>query len=307
MIHGKTRSQLTVAAIQQHCSDDKAVSLATSERLIREAAKRGAQLVVLQELHATLYFCQTEDTDIFELAEPIPGPTSTYLSALAKELGIVLVGSIFERRMNGVYHNTAVVFETDGSLAGIYRKMHIPDDPGFYEKFYFTPGDANFNDGTSGFTPIQTSVGKLGVLVCWDQWYPEAARLMALSGAELLIYPTAIGWDITDDKDEQARQLDAWVTVQRGHAVANNLPVIAPNRVGTEPDPSGQTDGILFWGNSFICGPQGEFLARADEQQEDILITTLDRNRSESVRRIWPYLRDRRIDAYGDILKRVRD
>ncbi|MEP3563504.1 MAG: carbon-nitrogen hydrolase [Marinobacter sp.] len=307
MIHGKTRSQLTVAAIQQHCSDDKAVSLAASERLIREAAKRGAQLVVLQELHATLYFCQTEDTDIFELAEPIPGPTSTHLSALAKELGIVLVGSIFERRMNGVYHNTAVVFETDGSLAGIYRKMHIPDDPGFYEKFYFTPGDANFNDGTSGFTPIQTSVGKLGVLVCWDQWYPEAARLMALSGAELLIYPTAIGWDITDDKDEQARQLDAWVTVQRGHAVANNLPVIAPNRVGTEPDPSGQTDGILFWGNSFICGPQGEFLARADEQQEDILITTLDRNRSESVRRIWPYLRDRRIDAYGDILKRVRD
>ncbi|RMJ06048.1 N-carbamoyl-D-amino acid hydrolase [Marinobacter litoralis] len=298
---------LTVAAIQQRCSDDKAVSLATSERLIREAADNGAQLVVLQELHATLYFCQAEDTDVFELAEPIPGPTSTHLSALAKELGIVLVGSIFERRMNGVYHNTSVVFEADGSLAGIYRKMHIPDDPGFYEKFYFTPGDANFNDGNSGFTPIQTSVGKLGVLVCWDQWYPEAARLMALAGAEVLIYPTAIGWDITDEKDEQARQLDAWITVQRGHAVANNLPVIAPNRVGTEPDPSEQTDGIRFWGNSFICGPQGEFLARADEQQEGILIAKLDRNRSESVRRIWPYLRDRRIDAYGDILKRVRD
>ncbi|MBJ6137610.1 carbon-nitrogen hydrolase [Marinobacter litoralis] len=307
MTQTPSRNELTVAAIQQNCSDDKAVSLATSERLIRNAAKSGAQLVVLQELHATLYFCQTEDTDVFELAEPIPGPSSRHLSALAKELGIVLVGSIFERRMNGVYHNTAVVFESDGSLAGLYRKMHIPDDPGFYEKFYFTPGDANFNNGTNGFTPIQTSVGKLGVLVCWDQWYPEAARLMALAGAEVLIYPTAIGWDITDDKDEQARQLDAWITVQRGHAVANNLPVIAPNRVGTEPDPSGQTDGIRFWGNSFICGPQGEFLARADEQQEDILITTLDRNRSESVRRIWPYFRDRRIDAYGDILKRVRD
>ncbi|WP_416361386.1 carbon-nitrogen hydrolase [Marinobacter sp.] len=302
-----SRSELTVAAIQQSCSDDKNTSLATSERLIREAAAGGAKLVVLQELHASLYFCQTEDTDIFELAEPIPGPTSNRLAGLAEELGIVLVGSIFERRMNGVYHNTAVVFETDGSLAGIYRKMHIPDDPGFYEKFYFTPGDANFNDGNSGFTPIQTSVGKLGVLVCWDQWYPEAARLMALAGAEILIYPTAIGWDITDDQEEQSRQLDAWITVQRGHAVANNLPVIAPNRVGTEPDPSGQTDGIRFWGNSFICGPQGEFLARADDQQESILLTTLDRNRSESVRRIWPYLRDRRIDAYSDILKRVRD
>ncbi|MFV8571204.1 carbon-nitrogen hydrolase [Marinobacter sp. SBS5] len=307
MSQANSHNELTVAAIQQSCSDDKEVSLATSERLIREAVKGGAQLVVLQELHATLYFCQTEDTAVFELAEPIPGPTSDRLANLAKELGIVLVGSIFERRMNGVYHNTSVVFETDGSLAGIYRKMHIPDDPGFYEKFYFTPGDANFNNGSSGFTPIQTSVGKLGVLVCWDQWYPEAARLMALAGAEILIYPTAIGWDITDDQDEQARQLDAWVTVQRGHAVANNLPVIAPNRVGTEPDPSGQTDGIRFWGNSFICGPQGEFLARADDQQESILITTLDRNRSESVRRIWPYLRDRRIDAYGDIVKRVRD
>jgi N-carbamoylputrescine amidase len=250
---------LAIAAIQQHCSADKKTSLATSERLVRQAAKDGAQLVILQELHATLYFCQTEDTSVFELAEPIPGPTSNQLSSLAAELGIVLVGSIFERRMNGVYHNTAVVFERDGSIAGVYRKMHIPDDPGFYEKFYFTPGDARFNDGTSGFTPIDTSVGRLGVLVCWDQWYPEAARLMALAGAEVLIYPTAIGWDITDDLGEQARQLEAWVTVQRGHAVANNLPVIAPNRVGTEPDPSGHSGGIRFWGNSFICGPRGNF------------------------------------------------
>ncbi|MDV3503405.1 carbon-nitrogen hydrolase [Marinobacter sp. M-5] len=300
-------SALRVAAVQQVCSDDKASSLATSERLVREAAAEGAQLVVLQELHATLYFCQTEDTSVFELAEPIPGPTSAALGALAAELGIVLVGSIFERRMNGVYHNTAVVFERDGSIAGLYRKMHIPDDPGFYEKFYFTPGDARCNSGDSGFTPIDTSVGRLGVLVCWDQWYPEAARLMALAGAEVLIYPTAIGWDITDDPAEQARQLEAWVTVQRGHAVANNLPIIAPNRIGTEPDPSGQSDGIRFWGNSFIAGPQGEFLARADDRSETVLHAAIDRNRSESIRRIWPYFRDRRIDAYGDILKRVRD
>lgn len=304
---GTNRSALNVAAIQQASSPDKAASLATSEMLIRQAVSEGAQLVVLQELHATLYFCQIEDTSVFELAEPIPGPTSNHLSALAAELGIVLVGSIFERRMNGVYHNTAVVFERDGTIAGIYRKMHIPDDPGFYEKFYFTPGDASFNDGRSGFTPIETSVGKLGVLVCWDQWYPEAARLMALAGAEILIYPTAIGWDTTDEAEEQARQLEAWVTVQRGHAVANNLPVIAPNRVGTEPDPSGQSAGIRFWGNSFICGPQGEFLARADDRSESILHAAIDRNRSESIRRIWPYLRDRRIDAYSDILKRVRD
>ena len=300
-------ADLAIAAIQQQCSADKDTSLATSERLIRQAATDGAQLVVLQELHATLYFCQTEDTSVFELAEPIPGPTSRRLSALAAELGIVLVGSIFERRMNGVYHNTAVVFERDGTIAGLYRKMHIPDDPGFYEKFYFTPGDASFNDGRNGFTPIDTSVGRLGVLVCWDQWYPEAARLMALAGAEVLIYPTAIGWDVTDDPEEQARQLDAWVTVQRGHAVANNLPVIAPNRVGTEPDPSGNSDGIRFWGNSFICGPQGEFLARADDKSETLLSATINRSRSESIRRIWPYFRDRRIDAYGDILKRVRD
>ena len=298
---------LRVAAIQQACSDDKSVSLETTERLVRQAAAEGAKLVVLQELHATLYFCQTEDTAIFDLAEPIPGPTTDRLASLARELDIVLVGSVFERRMNGVYHNTAVVVECDGTIAGLYRKMHIPDDPGFYEKFYFTPGDATFNSGASGFTPIDTSVGRLGVLVCWDQWYPEAARLMALAGAELLIYPTAIGWDTTDDADEQARQLDAWITVQRGHAIANGLPVIAPNRVGTEPDPSGQTTGIRFWGNSFICGAQGEFLNRADDHQEAILAADIDRHRSESVRRIWPYLRDRRIDAYSDLLKRVRD
>ena len=311
MIQTTTSSQTTtslhVAAIQQTCSADKSTSLDTSERLIRQAAADGAELVVLQELHATLYFCQTEDTAVFELAEPIPGPTSERLSALARELGIVLVGSVFERRMNGVYHNTALVFERDGSLAGLYRKMHIPDDPGFYEKFYFTPGDAEFNDGRNGFAPIHTSVGTLGVLVCWDQWYPEAARLMALAGAELLIYPTAIGWDMTDDDDERSRQLDAWVTVQRGHAVANNLPVIAPNRTGTEPDPSGHSDGIRFWGNSFICGPQGEILARAADSDEAVLTATINRQRSEAIRRIWPYLRDRRIDAYGDLLKRVRD
>jgi N-carbamoylputrescine amidase len=298
---------LKIAAIQQHCSSDKQTSLATTERLVREAAAAGSELVVLQELHATLYFCQTEDVTVFELAEPIPGPTSERLSALAAELGIVLVGSIFERRMNGVYHNTAVVFERDGSIAGIYRKMHIPDDPGFYEKFYFTPGDATCNDGRNGFTPIDTSVGRLGVLVCWDQWYPEAARLMALAGADILIYPTAIGWDMTDDAGERERQLEAWITVQRGHAVANNLPVIAPNRVGTEPDPAEQTDGIFFWGNSFICGPQGEFLARADDHTETVVAVTLDRARTESIRRIWPHFRDRRIDAFGDLLKRVRD
>lgn len=299
--------ELAVAAIQQACSQDKAASLATTEMLVREAASGGAHLIILQELHATQYFCQTEDSRVFDLAEPIPGPTSERLSNLARELDIVIVGSIFERRMNGVYHNTAVVIESDGSIAGLYRKMHIPDDPGFYEKFYFTPGDAQLNDGGNGFAPIETSVGRLGVLVCWDQWYPEAARLMALAGAEILIYPTAIGWDTTDHPDEQARQLDAWVTVQRGHAIANNLPVVAPNRVGTEPDPSKQTNGIQFWGNSFICGAQGEILARADDTAECILSATIDRHRSESIRRIWPYFRDRRIDAYGDILKRVRD
>ncbi|MDY6797224.1 MAG: carbon-nitrogen hydrolase [Pseudomonadota bacterium] len=297
--------QIRIAAIQQACGDDRENNLQTSERLARAAAADGAQLVVLQELHTSRYFCQTEDTKRFELAEPIPGPGTGQLGALAAELGIVLVGSLFERRMNGIYHNTAVVLDSDGSLAGTYRKMHIPDDPGFYEKFYFTPGDGGEN--SAGFTPIDTSLGRLGVLVCWDQWYPEAARLMALAGAELLIYPTAIGWDVTDDPAEQARQLDAWVTVQRGHAIANNLPVIAPNRIGTEPDPSGQSDGIRFWGNSFICGPQGEFLARADDHSESIVSVTLDMGRSESIRRIWPYLRDRRIDAYGDLTRRARD
>lgn len=302
-----TSSMLKVAAIQQTGSSDKQISMATSERLIRQAASKGAKLIVLQELHATLYFCQQEDTAIFDLAEPIPGPTTEHLAALARELDVVLIGSIFERRMNGVYHNTCVVFETDGSIAGQYRKMHIPDDPGFSEKFYFTPGDAVDNSGQSGFTPIDTSVGRLGLLICWDQWYPEAARLMALAGAEVLIYPTAIGWDTSDDPQEQSRQLEAWVTVQRGHAVANNLPVIAPNRVGHEPDPAGQSTGNLFWGNSFICGPQGEFLARANDTDECVLMATIDRNRTESIRRIWPYFRDRRLDAYGDILKRVRD
>lgn len=296
---------LKVGLVQQPAWPDKAKSLAESEAGIRELAAAGAELVMLQELHATHYFCQYEDTELFDLAEPLDGPTGSRLAALAAELDIVLVGSLFERRAAGLYHNTAVVYDRKLGAVGQYRKMHIPDDPGFYEKFYFTPGDA---DGAGqGFAPIDTSVGRLGVLVCWDQWYPEAARLMALAGAEILIYPTAIGWDVTDDPDEQARQLDAWVTVQRGHAVANNLPVIAPNRVGTEPDPSGQSDGIRFWGNSFICGPQGEFLARGNETDECILSVTLNRQRTESIRRIWPYLRDRRIDAYGDILKRVRD
>lgn len=298
---------LRVALVQESNQGDADANLTLIETRVAQAAEAGAKLVLLQELHNGPYFCQHESVDEFDLAEPIPGPSTERLGALAKKHGVVIVASLFERRAAGLYHNTAVVLESDGTLAGKYRKMHIPDDPGFYEKFYFTPGDARFNNGDSGFTPINTSVGKLGVLVCWDQWYPEAARLMALAGAEILIYPTAIGWDITDEADEQARQLEAWVTVQRGHAVANNLPVIAPNRVGTEPDPSGQGDGIRFWGNSFICGPQGEFLARADDESECILTATLDRDRTESVRRIWPYLRDRRIDAYDDILKRVRD
>lgn len=298
---------LTVAAIQQTCFADKALSLASSEEKIRKASEQGAKLVVLQELHATLYFCQTEDVDVFDLAETIPGPTTDRLSLLAKELGIVIVSSVFEKRATGIYHNTAVVLETDGHIAGTYRKMHIPDDPGFYEKFYFTPGDAEKHSGLSGFEPINTSVGRLGVLVCWDQWYPEAARLMALSGADLLIYPTAIGWDIHDEIDEQKRQLDAWITVQRGHAIANNLPVIAPNRVGVENDPSGQTSGIQFWGNSFICGPQGEFLAQAGDSNEAVLIADIDMKRSEDIRRIWPYFRDRRIEAYSDLTRRYID
>lgn len=264
---------------------------------IRACAERGAQLVVLQELHNTPYFCQVEDVRNFDLAETIPGPSTSFFGALAKELSIVLVTSLFERRTAGLYHNTAVVFDADGSIAGKYRKMHIPDDPAYYEKFYFTPGDL-------GFEPIQTSLGKLGLMVCWDQWYPEGARLMALKGAEMLIYPTAIGWESTDTPDEKQRQLVAWQTVMRGHAVANGLPVIAVNRVGHEPDTSGQTNGIQFWGNSFVAGPQGEFLAVASADKEENCVVEIDIERSEQVRRWWPFLRDRRIDAYEEILKR---
>lgn len=264
---------------------------------IRACAERGAQLVVLQELHNTPYFCQVEDVRNFDLAETIPGPSTSFFGALAKELSIVLVTSLFERRTAGLYHNTAVVFDADGSIAGKYRKMHIPDDPAYYEKFYFTPGDL-------GFEPIQTSLGKLGLMVCWDQWYPEGARLMALKGAEMLIYPTAIGWESTDTPEEKQRQLDAWQTVMRGHAVANGLPVIAVNRVGHEPDPSGQTNGIQFWGNSFVAGPQGELLAVASADMEENCVVEIDIERSEQVRRWWPFLRDRRIDAYEEMLKR---
>ncbi|WP_370211536.1 carbon-nitrogen hydrolase [Alloalcanivorax venustensis] len=297
---------MRVAVIQQQNTADLDANLARSMDKIREAAAQGAQLVMLQELHRSLYFCQSEDTAMFDLAETVPGPSTDALGALARELQVVIVASLFEKRATGLYHNTAVVLESDGHLAGLYRKMHIPDDPGFYEKFYFTPGDATFNAGHSGFTPIRTSVGKLGVLVCWDQWYPEAARLMALAGADLLLDPTAIGWDRTDDPDEQSRQLDAWITVQRAHAVANGLPVLVANRPGFEPGPDGN-GGIDFWGNSFVCGPQGEYLARADRDQEQTLVVDLDMARSEEVRRIWPYLRDRRVDAYQDLTKRYRD
>ena len=297
---------MRVAVIQQQNTAELDANLARSMDKIREAAAQGAQLVMLQELHRSLYFCQSEDTDMFDLAETVPGPSTDALGALARELQVVIVASLFEKRATGLYHNTAVVLESDGHLAGLYRKMHIPDDPGFYEKFYFTPGDATFNAGHSGFTPIRTSVGKLGLLVCWDQWYPEAARLMALAGADLLLYPTAIGWDRTDDAEEQNRQLDAWITVQRAHAVANGLPVLVANRTGFEPGPDG-AGGIDFWGNSFVCGPQGEYLARADRDQEQTLVVDLDMARSEEVRRIWPYLRDRRVDAYQDLTKRYRD
>lgn len=264
---------------------------------IRDCAAQGAKLVVLQELHNSLYFCQTEDTATFELAEPIPGPSTQTYGKIAKELGIVIVTSLFEKRAPGIYHNTAVVLEKTGDIAGIYRKMHIPDDPAYYEKFYFTPGDL-------GFQPIQTSLGKLGVLVCWDQWYPEAARLMAMAGAEMLIYPTAIGWESTDPDSEKQRQLNAWIISQRGHAVANGLPVISVNRTGHEPDPSGQTNGIQFWGHSFVAGPQGEILAQASADKAENLLVEVDLRRSEDVRRIWPFFRDRRIDAFSDINKR---
>lgn len=296
----KKQKALAVGLVQQSCSADRGRNLAASIKGIREAVERGAKLVLLQELHTGLYFCQAEDTGIFDLAESIPGPTTKELGAVAKELGVVIVASLFERRAAGIYHNTAAVIENDGTLAGIYRKMHIPDDPGYSEKFYFTPGDL-------GFRPIQTSVGKLGVLVCWDQWYPEGARLMALAGAELLLYPTAIGWTDEDDAAEQARQRDAWITIQRAHAVANGLPVMVCNRTGIEQDPSGRSNGIRFWGSSFICGPQGEILAQAATDTPRVLTADVDLARSEAVRRIWPYLRDRRIDAYGDLLKRFRD
>ena len=291
---------LRVGLVQQGCGDDRAQNLAASEAGVREAAKRGAQLVLLQELHASVYFCQHENTELFNLAEPIPGPSSEWLAALAKELKVVIVGSLFERRAPGLYHNTAVVLDRDGRLAGTYRKMHIPDDPGYYEKFYFTPGDL-------GFEPIDTAGGRLGVLGCWDQWYPEGARLMALAGADLLLYPTAIGWNPADPKDEQGRQREAWITIQRSHAVANGLPVVVANRVGFERDPSGQTQGSQFWGSSFICGPQGEFIAQAPADKPEVLVADVDLARSENVRRWWPFLRDRRIDAYSGLLKRFRD
>jgi N-carbamoylputrescine amidase len=294
--------ELRVGLVQQPCLDNREQNLATSEAGIRDAAEKGARLVLLQELHASLYFCQHESTALFDLAETIPGPSTEFLGKLAKELGVVIVGSLFERRAPGLYHNTAVVLEKDGTLVGRYRKMHIPDDPGYYEKFYFTPGDAS----TPGFTPIQTSVGKLGVLVCWDQWYPEAARLMALAGADLLLYPTAIGWNPDDVEDEQLRQREAWVTIQRAHAVANGLPVLVANRVGIETDPTGQTRGSRFWGHSFVAGPQGEFLAKAGDGP-DVLVVDIDLGRSEDVRRWWPFLRDRSVDAYGDLVKRFRD
>jgi N-carbamoylputrescine amidase len=288
---------LAVGLVQQACSNDREANLAVSIAGIREAAAQGARLILLQELHAGLYFCQTENTHCFDLAEPIPGPTTQQLGNVARELGIVLVASLFERRAAGLYHNTAVVLERDGRIAGSYRKMHIPDDPGYYEKFYFTPGDL-------GFTPITTSVGRLGVLVCWDQWYPEGARLMALAGAEVLLYPTAIGWNPNDDKAERQRQRDAWITIQCAHAIANGIPVLACNRVGFEPDPFGHTAGVLFWGSSFVAGPQGEILADARVDAPTVLVVELDLGRSERVRRSWPYLRDRRIDAYQGLLQR---
>lgn len=296
---------MRVAVIQQANSADLEANQQKSERLVREAASKGAQLVLLQELHRGLYFCQTEDTAVFDQAETIPGPSTERFGKLARELGIVLVTSLFEKRAAGLYHNTSVVLEKDGSIAGQYRKMHIPDDPGFYEKFFFTPGDAERLDGESGFTPIDTSVGRLGVLVCWDQWYPEAARLMALAGAELLLYPTAIGWDPNDSTDEKQRQLDAWITIQRAHGVANGLPVLVANRTGFEASPSGE-GGIQFWGNSFVAGPQGEVLGKTGVDDDEVLLVDIDMERTERVRRIWPYLRDRRIDAYGDLTRRYR-
>lgn len=293
-------TKLKTGLVQQANTDNRQANVAKSIAGIRECAAKGAQLVILQELHTGIYFCQVEDTGKFDLAEPIPGPSTEEFSKVAKELGIVLVASLFERRAPGICHNTAVVLERDGSIAGKYRKMHIPDDPAYYEKFYFTPGDL-------GFQPVDTSVGRLGVLVCWDQWYPEAARLMALAGAELLIYPTAIGYESTDSKEEQSRQFGAWLSIQRGHAVANGLPVIAVNRTGYEPDWSEATGGIRFWGQSFVAGPQGELLYQAPADEEVNAVVEIDKQRTEDVRRIWPFFRDRRIDAYQGLLKRYLD
>lgn len=294
------RSQkLQVGLVQQSCTADLEANFKKTIAQIRIAAQQGAELVVLQELHRGLYFCQQENADYFDLAETIPGPSTQVLGEIAKELNIVIVASLFERRAAGLHHNTAVVIERDGSIAGKYRKMHIPDDPGYYEKFYFTPGDL-------GFQPIHTSVGTLGILVCWDQWFPEAARLMAMAGAELLIYPTAIGWSLEEEAEEQLRQREAWITVQRAHAIANGLPVISVNRVGHEPDPAGG-QGLKFWGSSFVAGPQGEFLFAAGIENEETCVVAIDMKRSEQVRRMWPYLRDRRIDHYGDLLKIYRD
>lgn len=291
---------MKVGIIQQTCTANREENMQKLAHSIKEVAAQGAELVVLQELHNSLYFCQTENTELFDLAEPIPGPSTEFYGAIARECGVVLVTSLFERRAAGLYHNTAVVFEKDGTIAGKYRKMHIPDDPAYYEKFYFTPGDMGFN-------PIQTSVGKLGVQVCWDQWYPEGARLMALAGAEILIYPTAIGYESSDTEEEQSRQREAWTTVQRGHAVANGLPVVAVNRTGHEPDPSGQTRGIQFWGSSFVSGPQGEMLYRAPIDEEVATVVEIDMKRSENVRRWWPFLRDRRIECFEGLTQRFLD
>ena len=294
------QNKIKVGFIQQHNTNDINDNMQRLKKGIEQLAKQGAQLIVLQELHNSLYFCQIETVDNFDLAEPIPGPSTAFFSEIAAANNVVIVTSLFEKRVAGLYHNTSVVIEKDGSIAGKYRKMHIPDDPAYYEKFYFTPGDL-------GFIPIQTSLGKLGILVCWDQWYPEAARLMALNGAELLIYPTAIGYESSDAEEEKQRQREAWTTVQRGHAVANGLPVIAVNRVGFEPDPSQQTQGITFWGSSFVAGSQGEFIYRASETEEECTIVEIDLQRSEQVRRWWPFLRDRRIDEYHNITKRFID
>lgn len=291
--------ELKIGILQQHNVAERKTNMTRLAQGIADLAARGAKLIILQELHNSLYFCQTEDVDNFALAEPIPGPSTDFFGELAKELGVVIVTSLFERRAPGLYHNTAVVIERNGSIAGKYRKMHIPDDPAYYEKFYFTPGDM-------GFEPINTSVGRLGVMVCWDQWYPEAARLMALAGAEILIYPTAIGYAATDDAQEQQRQREAWTTVQRGHAIANGLPLVAVNRVGYEPDPSRLTDGIQFWGSSFVAGPQGELYYQASDNEEESVIVNINLDHSEDVRRWWPFLRDRRIDSYNELTKRFR-